>query len=192
MTRRQAIRLILQFLDEAPELDENLCKAKYKLQEMLNGIPGKIWDDATIRSAIERFIDENGRPPKVKELDAVEYLPPHPCIYQQYKMTAGKWLNDNYPMGANADWRIRYGNMTQGDFRALFEEEYNRIMPASSLAYNRNRREGTPSWQYIAKALSVSTWKELKALCEIDLPKQRKGEMTFLVTSQILDLDRTN
>ena len=38
------------------------------------------WTDKTIRKAIECFIDENGRPPKVRELDRYEWLPPHPSI----------------------------------------------------------------------------------------------------------------
>lgn len=186
MTRKQAIRLVIQYLNESPALDENLCKAKSILQEMLNGIPGKIWDDATIRQAIERFIQENGRPPTVKELDSVEYLPPHPSVCQQYKMTAGKWLNENYPSNM-PNWRFRYKQFSKEDFQKLFIDEYNSILPVSSLDYNRRRRKATPSWQLIAKMLSVTTWRELKNLCSDKLQSIRPGVCEFSVISQILN-----
>ena len=101
MTRRKALTIVLKYLENAPISDENLCIAKKTLQEMCNGFPGKIWDDESIRAAVERFIRENGRPPKVKELDTVLYLPPHPCVQRMYGMTAGKWLFENYPPGEN-------------------------------------------------------------------------------------------
>ena len=97
MTRKQAISAVLGYLERQPELPKELCKAILILKEMENGMPGKIWTDEAIRAAVERFIEENERPPKVKELDTVEYLPPHPVVARQYEMTAGKWLEENYP-----------------------------------------------------------------------------------------------
>ena len=92
MTRKQAISAILGYLDKQSDLSQELCKAILILKEMQNGIPGKIWTDEAIREAVERFMEEHGRPPKVKELDEVEYLPPHTVVARQYGITAGKWL----------------------------------------------------------------------------------------------------
>jgi len=76
MTRKQAISTFIDYLDQQPDLPQDLCKTIHILREMQNGVLGKIWTDEAIRAAVERFIAEKGRPPKVKKLDTVEYLPP--------------------------------------------------------------------------------------------------------------------
>lgn len=195
MTRKQAIRTVLAHLDSLPETSDALCKAKIKLQEMLNGIPGKIWDDTTIREAIDRFIRENGRPPTVKELDSVEYLPPHPSIYQFYKVTAGKWLDENYPNPEKRPWRYRYADYTEAKYLQTFAENYNRTLPRSGLEYNRTRDKKTPSWEYIAKQLSVTGFAQLRELCRDELSplpllsKPRSGEQAFEIVSSISILE---
>ena len=61
MTRKQAISMAISILEKEAEENGELRKVIMKLEEMKNGIPGKLWDDKAIRSAIERFIAKNGR-----------------------------------------------------------------------------------------------------------------------------------
>jgi hypothetical protein len=84
--------------------------------------------------------------------------------------------------------RSCYKHYTPDDFRAIFVSEYQRIEPTSKLVYNKERNPMTPSWQYIAKMLGVDTWVKLKTVCGVNYPNKRKGERSFIVTSQILGI----
>ena len=186
MTRKQAISTVLGYLGRQPGLPPELCKAMLILTEMQNGIPGKLWDDGTVRAAVERFIAENGRPPKVKELDAVGYLPPHPVVARQYGMTAGKWLEENY--GAPRALRARYQGLAPQQLRAMFITEYNRLGPAGCRDFDRRRQKGMPSWRYTAKMLGVDKWDALRKLCGVMPEERRKGERGFLVDGHALGI----
>ncbi len=191
MTRKQAISAVLGYLDKQPDLSPDLCRAILILKEMQNGIPGKIWTDEAIREAIERFMGEHGRPPKVKELDTVEYLPPHPVVARQYGMTSGRWLEENYP-GAKGSLSGRYKGLTQEDLKEMFIAEYRRIQPTSEEDFDRRRQKGVPCWHYVAKALGVSRWNELRELCGV-MPKEgRGGERVFLVDGHVLEVEHHN
>ena len=188
MTRKQAISTVLGYLDRQPDLPQDLCKAILILREMQNGIPGKIWSDEAIRAAVERFMDENGRPPKVKELDAVEYLPPHPVVARQYGMTAGKWLEENYP-GAKGCLSGRYKGLTPADLKEMFIAEYKCLAPSSEEDFDRRRQKGVPSWHYMAKQLGVDRWNELRELCGLMPKRGRSGERVFLVDGHVLEVE---
>ena len=188
MTRKQAISAVLGYLDNQPDLPQELCKAILILKEMQNGIPGKIWTDEAIREAVERFIEEHGRSPKVKELDTVEYLPPHPVVARQYGMTAGKWLEENYP-GPKDSLVGRYKGLTPADLREMFISEYKRIQPISEDDFDKRRREGVPCWHYTAKRLGVSRWNELKMLCGMMAKAGRDGERVLLVDGHVLEVE---
>ncbi len=187
MTRKQAISAVLGYLEQQPDLPQELCKAILILREMQNGIPGKIWTDEAIRAAVERFIGEKGRSPKVKELDTVEYLPPHPVVARQYGMTAGKWLKENYP-GPKDGLPGKYKGLTPENLREMFISEYQLIQPISEEIFDKRRREGVPCWHYIAKALGVSRWNELKGLCGVVPKTGRDGERVFLVDGHVLEV----
>ena len=187
MTRKQAISAVLGYLDRQPDLPQELCKAILILKEMENGMPGKIWTDEAIRAAVESFIEENERPPKVKELDTVEYLPPHPVVALQYGMTAGKWLEENYP-GQKGSFPGKYKGLTPENLREMFISEHQRIRPISEEDFDKRRQEGVPCWHYMAKQLGVDRWNELKVLCGVMPKAGRKGERVFLVDGHILEV----
>ena len=185
MTRKQAISTVLGYLDRQPDLPQELCKAILILKEMQNGIPGKIWTDEAIREAVERFMKEHGRPPKVKELDTVEYLPRHTVVARQYGVTAGKWLEDNYPR-AKGSFSGRYKGLMPVDLKEMFIAEYKRIQPINEEDFDRRRQDGVPSWHYMAKQLEVDRWNELRELCGVMPKVGRSGERIFLVDGHIL------
>lgn len=188
MTRKQAISTVLGYLDKQPGLSPDLCKAILILKEMQNGMPGKIWTDDAIREAVERFMEEHGRLPKVKELDTVEYLPPHSVVARQYGMTAGKWLEENYP-GPKGNLSGRYKGLTPADLREMFISEYQRLQPISEEDFDRRRQKSVPCWHYTARQLGVGRWNELKVLCGL-MPKERRGgERTFLVDGHVLEIE---
>lgn len=191
MTRKQAISILLGYLEQQPDLSQDLCKAILVLKEMQNGIPGKIWMDKEIRAAVERFITEKGRPPKVKELDTVEYLPRHTVVARQYGMTAGKWLEKNYP-GPKDSLPGQYKGLTPADLKEMFIAEYKRIEPKSEEDFDRRRQKGVPCWHYIAKHLGVSRWNELRELCGVMPKKGRRGERVFLVDGHTLEVEPTH
>ena len=168
VTRKQALMLIIQTFEGTSENSPELCKAFSILREMANGTPGKIWSEESIRAAIDRFVAEHGRPPKVKELDTIPYLPPHTVIKNMFKMTAGCWLDENFP-DYKASTRSKCSSMNSKELLDMFAAEFNRIQPHNSLDYNRHRAESTPTWSYIAKRSGVRTWTELKALSGVQL-----------------------
>ena len=187
MDENQASSAVFECSAPYMSSESNLCKGYDTNQDQHIRTRNSKWTDKTIRKAIERFIDENGRPPKVKELDQYDWLPPHPSIKNRYKVCAGKWLLENYPP-AKVNWKNSYKHYTPDDFRAIFVSEYQRIEPTSKLMYNKERNPMTPSWQYIAKMLGVDTWVKLKTICGVNHPNKRKGERSFVVTSQILGI----
>ena len=166
MTRKQAILAVIEHIENDHAEDAELCKAAGILSEVARGIPGKIWLKEDIRAAVDRFVNENGRPPKVKELDSVPYLPPHMCIKSQYGTTAGEWLRRNYP-GCGSVPGGRYAAITAKQLREIFTREFERIQPSSAPEYDRRRDKGTPGWSYIAKRLGAGTWVGLKQLCRV-------------------------
>ena len=183
MTRKQAISTVLDCLSQQPGLSPDLCKALHILKEMQKGMPGKIWTDEAIREAVERFMKEHGRPPKVKELDEVEYLPPHTVVARQYGITAGKWLEKNY--GAPQNVRARYQGLSPEDLKAMFTAEYRRIAPAGERDFDQRRQAGQPSWRYTAKLLGVRKWNELRKICGVASQKKRGGERVFQVQGRL-------
>ena len=189
MTRKQAISTVLGYLDKQSDLSPDLCKAILILKEMQNGIPGKIWTDEAIRAAIERFMEKHGRPPKVKELDTVEYLPRHTVVARQYRMTAGRWLEENYP-GPKGSLSGRYKGLTPADLREMFISEYQRIQPINEEDFDRRRQKGVPCWHYTAKQLGVGRWNELKEICGLMPKERRSGERVFLVDGYVLEIEQ--
>lgn len=174
MTRKQALKIAIKYLQNEYIASKNveICKVISILEELQNGIPGKIWDDKSIHAAIKRFIQENGRPPKVKELGSVKYLPPHPVIKLQYGMTAGEWLRSNYPSDTYTDFRSRYAGWTEETFKEAFISEYEKLHPTSQVQYDLERDRTTPTTGYLMKRLGVSKWCEL--IDKYQLPRYRK------------------
>ena len=187
MTRRQAIQKILAYLKQQPDLTQELHTATLLLEEFLNALPGKIWDDRSIRQAIEKHIAVFHHPPSTKDLDIYPYLPRHPVIKNYYKMSAGKWLRENYPMENYGKVpRCQYYGKRYPDKGVLievFKQEYARIQPRSCLQYNKQRTPGTPAWQFIAKVEGLKTWVELKERCGLPKAPPRRGELDFILDS---------
>ena len=111
---------------------------------MQNGVPEKICTDEAIRKAIERFMEGQDCPPKIKELDTMKYLPPRSVVARQYGMTAGRWLKENYP-GAKDSFSGRYKGVTPTDLNAMFIAEYQRIQPISKVDFDKRGQDGQPS-----------------------------------------------
>ena len=187
MTRRQAIQQILSYLDTQENLSEDMMLAKELLREFLISMPGKIWNDRKIREALNQYIMLFHHAPSVKDLDTTPSLPCHTIIANYYKMSAAKWLAENYPPK-------EYGRRNRGqpydnkypdkeELKVLFRREFERINPSGSLTYNQMRSAGTPSWQYIAKRVGVKTWVSLKELCKVKQEQPRRGELAFTMTS---------
>lgn len=174
MTMKQALKCIIEYLDAREDLSEEVCIAKNKIQELLKGFPGKIWDDKAIRTAIERFIDENGRVPIIKELDSLDSLPAHTSIQRQYKMKAGEWLRKNYPEASDYNAYYRKLGLSKENAADWFRENFNKINPVSSVEFNKLRDKKTPTWQAYAKMLNVKTWNELKKKCGVEYKKAGK------------------
>ncbi len=189
MTRAQAIRTIIRCLDGIDGLDDNLRQAIQVLKDMLSEYPGKMWDDRSIRTAVEQFISIHNRPPTVKELDTLPGLPCHGSIELEFGMKAGKWLIRNYPSRKQLWYRFRDEEHTPDEYRAVFIREYNRIHPRSSLAYNRERNPFYPSWEYTAKKLGLRRWSELIDACREELEPRPSERRRFRVESTILRLD---
>ncbi len=192
MTRKQALTIILAYFDNIDlSNDIKLKRAVEILGGMKDGTPGKIWDKNSVEKALERFKKEYGRYPKVKELDSCEYLPAHPVISNIYKMTAGEWLNSNYPdyKETNAAWKYQYGFLSKEDLKQLFIEQFTAINPSSAEQYNSQRKRRTPSWQFVARELGVSTWNELKALCNVGYYNPVEDYSNYTVVSTINGID---
>lgn len=187
MTRNQALKRIVAYFNSIDIIDEDLKRAVEIITEMKNGMPGKIWNDKDVRDAIDRFKKENGRYPKVKELDKIDYLPPHPVIYNLYGVTAGEWLFTEYGNEYNAKWAWQFasGIITKEDLINNFIEQFNEINPVSKIEYNKKRKHLSPSWQYTAQILGLKTWTELKKYCGVEYKDPKKHNTNFIVESSI-------
>ena len=89
MDENQAISAVFECSAPYMSSGSNLCKGYDTNQDQHIRTRNSKWTDKTIRKAIERFIDENGRPPKVKELDQYDWLPPHPSIKTDIRFVPG-------------------------------------------------------------------------------------------------------
>lgn len=186
MTRKQAIRLILSYLDSCQNLPAELCKAKNILQETHENMAWKIWNDKTIRESIERFIKENGRPPNTKDLSKHEYLPPVPSIRQVYKTPVAEWLRQNYPNNGIDHWQYRNQKVSDEELLNWFKSEYKRIKPTTEKEFRQNRGEGSPSWRYVANQLGIRSWKKLIEFAELENYKAPKAGTNFRVHSKFV------
>lgn len=184
MKRKKALQIAIDILKKQSHITLELQDATRVLEEMMNGVPSKIWGDKEIREAIERFISERGRPPLVKELSQYKYLPPHPVFKHQYKMTAGRWLYLNYPP-KDPKWNRQYKTYTKKDYEQMFIEEYKRILPTSCLDYNHRRNKQFPTWRVVAKEVGVDTWTQLKKHCCVDNIPLYPNKEPLVVVSHI-------
>lgn len=183
MTRANAIRCIVHYLDNAEGINDKLHQAKKVLEDMLSDYPGKKWDERSICAAVEQFIAENDRPPTTKELDALPNLPSHRSVELEFGMKAAQWLVQAYPNRDQLWFKFRNENHTPEEYQAIFISEFNRVKPHSCLEFNRLRNPYYPSWQYTAQVLGVRLWSELLHKCQLE--KRRVGERTFTVVSEI-------
>lgn len=186
MTRKQAVRLILSYLDSRQDLPDELYKAKNILQETHENMAWKIWNDKTIREAIDRFIKENGRPPNTRDLAECEYLPPVPSVKQAFKMPVAKWLRENYPNNGIDRWQYRGRDVSNEQLLEWFKSEYKRIQPKTNQEFIKKRGEGTPSWRYVAKRHNINSWRELIEFAQLETYQKEKEEKIFQVHSNFV------
>lgn len=130
------------------------------------GITRKEWSDERIRESIESFIETAGRLPTTKELDLHPNLPPHTVIKNRYKISALKWLKENYRE------YIEDEVSRQKEQIKLFIEEYFRIKPYDSNEYDRCRIDTARSWQTISHYAESTSWTNL--LDKLNLPRYSK------------------
>lgn len=185
MTRNYAIKTLVDYFEKVNDVDDEVKNAIDYLARYLSS--NRLWTDKEIRIAIEHFIEQHGRPPRVKELDLIEGLPPHPSISNLYKMPAGKWLLENYPPSFEVNWRYNYTYdvYTREDYIKYFTEEFIKVNPTSAVDFNARRNQNYPSWQFVAKQLGITKWTELKELCGVEYKPPVK---TFKVKSTITNL----
>lgn len=154
MTRKEAINRVLMRLSEIPECGEEIRI----LTEIRDELPLIHWSDASIRDRVEQFILDNGRPPTVTDFKKAG-MPPHTVFKQKYKMTLAEWLEQNYPAPKQSTEELKE------KYTKDFLEDYYKIRPRSSEAFNRKRRNGTKSWNTLAGYYGVKSWRNLlKAL----------------------------
>lgn len=183
VTRKQAVKIILEYLHTCPDLSDELYKATNLLQEIHENMAWKIWTDETIRTAIDRFIKEEGRPPNTKDLANYDYLPPVPSVRQVYKMPVSEWLRQNYPNNGIDNWQYRNREVSNEELLEWFKAEYKKIQPITEKDFRQKREKGTPSWRYIANRLGINSWRELIRFAELDLIKPSIPMQQFKVHS---------
>lgn len=183
MTRKEALALISNYLD-VQELSDELKEAKAVLDKLLKSLPLVRWDDETIRDTFDQFVIDEGRMPQVKDLNENLFkLPSTTVLRKRYGIPAGKWLQENYTKKLpSAQWcQILQKELTITEWKKMFIDECDRIQPETCREFERLRnRELVPSWKVIARAVGVSSWKELKYICSMECKVQ-----TFKVTSKV-------
>ena len=157
MTRKEALKLAIEALQEKEENGE----AVRILRELVDELPIVHWTEASIRDAVEQFIQEHGCVPCVSDFRRKE-LPPHPVIQRRFGVTLQTWLDQNYPRHKPDK------KETRAKAAEAFTREYLRIRPRGADAFNAQRQPGTPCWQTVAALHDLRAWRPL--LAELGLP----------------------
>jgi len=157
MTRKEALKLAVEALQEKEENGE----AVRILRELVDELPIVHWTEASIRDAVEQFIQEHGCVPCVSDFRRKE-LPPHTVIQRRFGVTLQTWLDQNYPRRKPDKKEIR------AKAAEAFTREYLRIRPRGADAFNAQRQPGTPCWQTVAALHGLRAWRPL--LAELELP----------------------
>lgn len=184
MKRNHAIQTVLDYFEQQDYVSSEMTEALTLLKRYLK--TNRTWNDENIREAIEGFIEKNGRPPKVKELDLVDGLPPHTAITNLYKMPTGQWLLENYPPSFEISWRYLYSSdaYSRDDYISYFVDEFTKVNPTSAVDFNARRNQNKPSWQYVAKQLGLTKWTELKELCGVEyIPPVKQFKVSSVITN---------
>lgn len=150
MTRKQALNLAIKELSKKSEFSEVILL----LQDIHDELPLIHWSDKSIRDTVEQFIIDNGRNPTATDFKR-KGMPPHPVIKQKYKTTLGKWLEINYPIKKPSFDELKEKYTKQ------FIKDYSRIKPKSQEEFNKNRTNGTASWNTVAKYYDAKSWRSL-------------------------------
>lgn len=159
MTRKAAIYQAIQILAQNDEYSEIVRH----LQDVLSCYHKCMWDDNTVREAIDEFIKKNGRNPTSTDFKfRTNGLPPHPSVKRIYGITLGKWLEQNYPPDRPSPEELKR------EYADIFLAEYKRIKPASEREYDKRRIKDTPCAHTIAKVHGFNTWRKL--LKHFDIP----------------------
>ena len=156
MTRKQALELAIQALNEAGQTE-----AAGILHTLSGELPFFSWSEDAIFDAVEQFILEHRRVPTTTDFKK-RGLPPHTVIKRRFGVTLQAWLDQHYPTV-----KPPLGEL-QAKATEDFIKEYLRIQPTSAEDYNARRAHPSRGWFSIAKYNHTRRWRIL--LEKLNLP----------------------
>ncbi len=156
MTRKQALELAIQALNEAGQTE-----AAGILHTLSGELPFFSWSEEAIFDAVEQFVLDHGRVPTTTDFKK-RGLPPHTVIKRRFGVTLQVWLDQHYPTVKPPLDEL------QAKATEDFIKEYLRIQPTSAEDYNARRAHPSLGWYSIAKYNHTRRWRIL--LEKLSLP----------------------
>jgi len=157
MTRKQALHSVIEILT-----DDDL---KTKIAEILDDLPFTGWSEETIFDTLDQFVIDHGRNPTTTDFKK-KGLPPHPVIKLRFGVTLKEFLAKHYPTVRHVNSQIYY-NKPKEEWRTLFINQYHKQKPVSSVEYDKNRPQNTPSWYTVSRMFGITGWYAWLLFCDI-------------------------
>ncbi|MCM1168195.1 MAG: hypothetical protein NC299_18440 [Lachnospiraceae bacterium] len=189
INRKEALKIAINAIRKLPETYENK-QAIERLEGMLEDckLTGVFWTKEKVLNVLNKWKDEHGRNPSVTNLMEPD-MPSPTTIQKLFDMSSSAFLNIYYPRSEKTKRKNKYTTKTEREWVKDFVEQFNKIQPCSADDYNAKRDKTSPTWQTIARYLSLSTWRELvqKTGVNAQCLKMRRGlsetPKTFYVDS---------
>lgn len=161
INRIQAIKMAIAAIEQLPETYERK-QAVERLEGMINDykVAGTYWTKEKVFEVLNQWRNEHGRNPTVTNL-MEPGMPATTTIQKLFDMSGSAFLNIYYPHEKATKRKNKYSIKSEEEWIKDFVEQFNKIKPSSSSDYNAKRENDTPTWQTIARYLSLSSWQEL-------------------------------
>ena len=179
MTRKQALQAVLK-----NTRNKEVIK---KINEIIDDLPFRIWSESAAIDSVEQFMLENKRYPETREFKE-GILPSHTLIRKRFKMSVLEFLDTHFPR----EEFVRAASLTEKSrnrWIADFKIQYLAINPSNATAYDKTRRQGSPSWVQVAKLCKVRTWYQLLNYCELLRPFEIQRVATTYNVASCSDLE---
>jgi len=123
------------------------------------------WNEATILTAVNQFISEEGRIPITSDFRRRGM--PYPAIIKLcLGITVGEFLEKHYPDSKLCNSHFYYGKSKEV-WQDDFIEQYHKNKPTTAAMYNRTRKKRTPSWGTVAKLFEIRKWYDWLNYCAV-------------------------
>lgn len=172
MTRKDALQLTISIIEKSEIANkQEIIEA---LQLCISELPFAHWSEAAIFDACDQFCKDHQRTYLTSADFIHPELPSHPTIKNRFGVTVKEFRDQYYPMPNTRTGHSIYTKKTTEEYTSDFVNQYRTTKPRDGAEYNRNRPNGYPTWNTIAKMNDVTAWKPLLTKLKLNEPVKFK------------------